>query len=312
MREILVLGSTGYVGSRLVPRLLEEGHTVRAGWRTRSKLEAQSWKNHPNVRPVHVDVFKTNELRDAISGSDTVYYLVHSMYSGKDFKEKDRIAASNTTTFAEELGVKRIVYLSGLGEKANRLSKHLYSRKEVDKVLRSGKTAVTTFQAAMIIGPGSASFEIMRYLVDRLPVMITPRWVRTRTQPISIEDTILYLVRSLDKPETIGETFDIGGPEITTYHDLMRVYAKEAGLRRRIVVPIPLLTPRLSSYWVNLITPIQASIARPLIEGLSHETICSENRIRGIIPQKLLTIRESIHLTLSYIDLSKKKRQGRF
>ncbi|MFX1560790.1 MAG: NAD(P)H-binding protein [Promethearchaeota archaeon] len=301
MKDILVLGSTGYVGSRLVRQLLDQGYIVRAGWRTRRKLETQSWKDHPNIKPVHVDVFNIDELRDAISGCDVVFYLVHSMYSGKDFKELDKAAARNTAALCEELEIKRIVYLGGLGREEDNLSKHLRSRKEVDRILRTGRTPVTTFQAAMIIGPGSASFEIMRYLVDRLPVMITPRWVRTKTQPISIEDTILYLVRCVEKPETIGETFDIGGSEITTYHDLMRAYAKEAGLARRLVVPIPLLTPRLSSYWVELITPIQASIARPLIEGLSHETICSENRIREIIPQKLLTIRESIHLTLSAI-----------
>lgn len=301
MKDILVLGSTGYVGSRLVRQLLDQGYIVRAGWRTRRKLETQSWKDHPNIKPVHVDVFNIDELRDAISGCDVVFYLVHSMYSGKDFKELDKAAARNTAALCEELEIKRIVYLGGLGKEEDNLSKHLRSRREVDRILRTGRTPVTTFQAAMIIGPGSASFEIMRYLVDRLPVMITPRWVRTKTQPISIEDTILYLVRCFEKPETIGETFDIGGSEITTYHDLMRAYAKEAGLARRIVVPIPLLTPRLSSYWVELITPIQASIARPLIEGLSHETICSENRIRDIIPQKLLTIRESIHLTLSAI-----------
>jgi uncharacterized protein YbjT (DUF2867 family) len=303
LKDILVLGSTGYVGSRLIPRLIEQGYSVRAGWRTRSKLEAQAWKDKPNVKPVQVDVANIKQLREAISGIDVVFYLIHSMYSGKDFREMDKTAASNTVALSEELGVKRIIYLSGLGKEEDNLSKHLLSRKEVDRILRTGKAPVTTFQAAMIIGPESASFEIMRYLVDRLPVMITPRWVRTKTQPISIDDTVLYLVRSLGKQETVGQTYDIGGPEITTYHDLMRSYAKEAGLRRRLVVPIPLLTPRLSSYWVSLITPIQASIARPLIDGLSHETICSENRIRETIPQKLLSIRESIHLALSEINL---------
>ncbi|MFW9974871.1 MAG: NAD(P)H-binding protein [Candidatus Thorarchaeota archaeon] len=309
MNNILVLGSTGYVGSRLVPKLLSEGYCVRAGWRTRSKLEEQSWKNHPNLNPVRVDVFNTDELERAMRDCDVVFYLVHSMYSGKDFKDMDRTAARNVATLSDKLGTKRIIYLSGLGKEEDHLSKHLLSRKEVDRILRTSKTPVTTFQAAMIIGPGSASFEIMRFLVDRLPVMITPRWVRTKTQPISIQDTVLYLVGCLEKPETIGETFDIGGPDIITYYDLMRIYTKEAGLARRIAFPIPLLTPRLSSYWVDLITPIQASIARPLIEGLSHETICSENRIKEIIPQKLLTIRESIHLTLS--DIMSKKVQNK-
>ncbi len=306
MKKILVLGSTGYMGSRLVPKLLDMGYSVRAGWRTRSKIEAQSWRNHPNLETAHVDVLNTTQLREAMKECDVVFYLIHSMYSGKKFEEMDRVAARNVVSLSDELGIERIVYLSGLGKEDDNLSRHLRSRKEVDNILRTGKTPVTSFQAAMIIGPGSASFEIMRFLVDRLPVMITPRWVRTRTQPIAIEDAVLYLAKCLEKPETVGETFDIGGHEITTYHDLMRTYAKEAGLARRLVMPIPLLTPRLSSYWVDLITPIQAAIARPLIEGLSHETICSENRIRNIIPQKLLSIRESIHLTLSEIRGRKK------
>ncbi|MFW9794992.1 MAG: NAD(P)H-binding protein [Candidatus Thorarchaeota archaeon] len=301
MKKILVLGSTGYVGSKLVERLISHGYEVRAGWRTKRKLEIQPWKNHPMVHSIKVDVLDINQLRKAMEGCDIVYYLIHSMYSGEDFDELDRKGAKNALTVADEKGIKRIIYLGGLGEDRDRLSKHLRSRKNVDRILREGKTPVTTFQAAMIIGPQSASFNIMRYLVNRLPVMITPKWVRTKTQPISIEDTIEYLVGCLTKPETIGETFDIGGPEVITYQDLMTTYASEAGFVRRIEVPIPLLTPNLSSYWVELVTPIQATIARPLIEGLSQETICREHRIREIIPRKLLSIRESIQRTLSEI-----------
>ncbi|MFW9810610.1 MAG: NAD(P)H-binding protein [Candidatus Thorarchaeota archaeon] len=301
MVNILVLGSTGYVGSRLVERLVDEGYNVHAGWRTESKLKSQSWKAHPKVQTVHVDVLDIEELKEAMKGCDVVFYLVHSMYSGKDFANLDRQAAKNIVTVADELGTKRIIYLGGLGRKDDELSLHLRSRKEVERILRSSKTPVTTFQAAMIIGPGSASFEIMRYLVNRLPVMLTPKWVRTKTQPISIEDTIEYLVGCISKPDTVGQSFDIGGPEITTYQDLMTMYATEAGLIQRLAFPIPLLTPNLSSYWVELVTPIQATIARPLIEGLSHETICRDNRIRKIIPRKLLTIRESIQNTLSEI-----------
>ncbi|MFW9925455.1 MAG: NAD(P)H-binding protein [Candidatus Thorarchaeota archaeon] len=301
MVNILVLGSTGYVGSRLVKRLSSEGFNVRAGWRTESKLKSQPWITHPNVQPIHVDVLDVNELKQAMQDCDVVFYLVHSMYSGKDFANLDRKAANNIVTVANELGTKRIIYLSGLGRKDDELSLHLRSRKDVERILRTSKTPVTTFQAAMIIGPGSASFEIMRYLVNRLPVMITPKWVRTKTQPISIEDTIEYLVGCISTPDTVGQSFDIGGPEITTYQDLMKMYATEAGLVQRLALPIPLLTPNLSSYWVGLVTPIEATIARPLIEGLSQETICRENRIREIIPRKLLTIRESIQNTLSEI-----------
>jgi uncharacterized protein YbjT (DUF2867 family) len=306
MTSVLVLGSTGYVGSRLVSRLVEQGFKVRAGWRTRRNLENQPWRNHPNVQPVNVDVLNEDQLRQAMQNTSIVYYLIHSMYSGKDFVELDRKAARNAILVADELRVKRIIYLGGLGETKDQLSTHLRSRKEVEKILRGGETPVTTFQAAMIIGPGSASFEIMRFLVDRLPVMITPKWVRTKTQPISIEDTVKYLVGCLSKPSTIGESYDIGGPEVTTYHDLMRVYAEESGLVRRFVLPIPLLTPSLSSYWVDLVTPIKASIARPLIEGLSQETICRDNRVNSIIPLKLLSLRESIRSTISKAGLQKR------
>ncbi|MFW9811563.1 MAG: NAD(P)H-binding protein [Candidatus Thorarchaeota archaeon] len=302
MSKVLVLGSTGYVGSRLVERLIEQGYNVRAGWRTKSKLDEQPWKDYPKVNPVKVDVLDIEQLKQALAGCDIVYYLIHSMYSGNSFEELDRQAAENTIKAADEEDIKRIIYLGGLGEESDRLSRHLRSRKEVERILRSGKTPVTTFQAAMIIGPGSASFEIMRYLVNRLPVMITPEWVRTKTQPISIEDTIQYLVGCLTKSETLGETFDIGGPEVTTYQDLMTTYAFEAGLVKRFEFPIPLLTPSLSSYWVELVTPVRATIARPLIEGLSQETTCREHRIREIIPRKLLTIKESIQQTLLEID----------
>lgn len=311
--DILVLGSTGYVGSRLVARLITEGYKVHAGWRTRSKLEEQPWKDHPKVQPVEVDVLDTEQLKQSMQDCDAVYYLIHSMYSGKGFEKLDKRAAKNTVSVADELSVKRIIYLGGLGEEGDRLSRHLRSRKEVGKILRKGMTPVTTLQAAMIIGPGSASFEIMRYLVNRLPVMITPKWVRAKTQPISIEDTIEYLVGCFKKSETVGESFDIGGSEITTYQELMTIYAEEAGLVKRIEVPIPLLTPNLSSYWVELVTPIQATIARPLIGSLSQETVCREHRIREIIPLKLLSIRESIQRTLTEIygpslEINKSKR----
>jgi uncharacterized protein YbjT (DUF2867 family) len=258
------------------------------------------------VQPVNVDVLDVDQLRQAMKNTSSVYYLIHSMYSGKDFVELDRKAAKNTISVADELEVERIIYLGGLGETKDELSTHLKSRKEVEMILREGETPITTFQAAMIIGSGSASFEIMRFLVDRLPVMITPKWVRTKTQPISIEDTVEYLIGCLNAPDTIGETYDIGGPDITTYQDLMRIYAEEAGLFERFVLPIPLLTPRLSSYWVDLVTPIKATIARPLIEGLSQETICRENRIRDIIPRELLSLRESICATITEARLKKR------
>ena len=302
MKRILVLGSTGYVGTRLVQHLLQNGFLVRAGWRTKSKLERCPWYQDTRVEAVCVDVTNKNEVRNAMEDCSSVFYLVHSMYSGKTFGELDRTAAENVTDCAGDVGVERVIYLGGLGEEGDKLSEHLRSRTEVDKILRSGSAPVTTLRAAMIIGAGSASFEIMRYLVDRLPVMVTPRWVRTKTQPIAITNVLEYLVGCLSSVETVGETLDIGGPVVTTYSDLMREYARIARLPRRIVVPIPVLSPKLSSYWVDLVSPLPASIARPLVEGLSQVTVCKDNRIRELIPQDLFSIRKAIHLALSEIE----------
>jgi hypothetical protein len=199
---------------------------------------------------------------------------------------------------AAEAGLSRLIYLGGLGEENPALSRHLRSRAEVAKILAAGKTPVTILRAAMILGAGSASFEILRYLVDRLPVMITPKWVRTECQPIGIRNVLDYLVGCLETTATAGGTFDIGGPEVVTYRDLMRTYARDAGLPRRLVIPVPVLTPRLSSYWIHLVTPVHAEVARPLAEGLSNRVVCGDTRIRELIPAELSTCREAIHAAL--------------
>jgi hypothetical protein len=198
-------------------------------------------------------------------------------------------------------GVERIIYLSGLGEEDNGLSRHLRSRTEVARILSEGPVPVTVFRAAMIIGSGSASFEILRYLMDRLPVMITPRWVSTLCQPIGVRNVLHYLIACLDVPETIGQTFDIGQEEVITYRRLMEIYAEEAGLPRRLIIPIPFLTPRLSSYWIHLVTPLPAALARPLAEGLSSPVVCRDFRIRDIIPQQLFDCRQAIRLAMDRI-----------
>lgn len=297
--KIFVAGATGYVGGRLVPKLLDEGYQVKAFGRSKSKLQNRAWSNHPHLELDEGNIFDLNKMRASLEGIDVVFYLIHSMLPGeKDFESADRRAAGVMKEAAGQAGVKRIIYLSGLGEDSPSLSKHLKSRAEVAEILRSGNVPVTVFRAAMIIGSGSASFEILRYLVDRLPVMITPRWVQTLSQPIAIRNVIQYLTECLRHPETSGRSFDIGGPEVLTYEKLMRTYAEKAGLPRRLIIPVPVFTPRLSSYWIHLVTPVPSSIARPLAEGLRNPVICKNNEIQKIIPQKLLTPGEAVGFAL--------------
>jgi uncharacterized protein YbjT (DUF2867 family) len=294
-KKIVVLGATGYVGSKLVKRLIKEGYLVRAAGRSIEKLKISNFPLHPSLEVVSADVLKPDSLEKVFQGYNTVYYFIHSMYPGiKDFVKTDRKAAENTIRTAASQGISRIIYLGGLGDENTFLSEHLRSRLEVGRILQSGSVPTTQLRCGVILGSGSASFEIIRYLVERLPVMITPRWVSTKCQPISIDNVLNYLVGCLDKDITIGDTYEIGGLEILSYRDLFDIYAEEAGLFKRLIIPIPLLTPRLSSYWISLVTPMPASIAIPLAKGLKNPVLCSDNRIRDIIPQKLLTAREAI------------------
>ncbi|PLY00414.1 MAG: DUF2867 domain-containing protein, partial [Desulfuromonas sp.] len=301
---VAVLGATGYIGARLVPRLIEAGWRVRAIGRNPEKLSGRSWGKDPRVETVCADVFDADSLQKAVRGCSAIYYLVHSMNPQTgDFAKADRTAANNMTVAAEKSGVGRIIYLAGLGEETAELSPHLQSRREVEEILKTGSVPVTVFRAAMIIGSGSASFEILRYLVERLPIMITPRWVSTQCQPVAVRNVLYYLASCLNAPETTGETFDIGTEEIVTYADLMRIYAEEAGLPKRWIIPVPILTPRLSSYWIHLVTPVPATLAKPLAEGLRNRVLCRDTRIREYIPQKLLSCREAISLALEKMRL---------
>lgn len=299
-QPVLVTGATGYIGGRLVPRLLEKGVHVRAFGRSMSKMACRPWGRHPNLSLAAGDVMDAETLAEAARGCRAVYYLVHSMIAQKDrYAAADRKAAENMARAAAFAGVERIIYLGGLGDVTHRqLSRHLRSRHEVAKILQSGPVPVTVLRAAMILGSGSASFEILRYLVERLPVMITPKWVSIPTQPIAVSNVLEYLEGCLENKQVLGQSYDIGGPDVVSYADLIRIFAREAGLKPRRIIPVPVLSPGLSAKWIHLISPVPAAIAQPLTEGLRLPTVCTENRIQAVIPQRLLTCREAIHIAL--------------
>jgi uncharacterized protein YbjT (DUF2867 family) len=299
---IAVAGATGYIGGRLTPRLLEAGHRVRCLVRSPEKLATRSWASNPRLEIRKTDLGNASVLAQDLAGCAQAVYLVHSMLSaGATYGHRDRVMAEQFAKAAKEAGVQRILYLGGLGETGPDLSEHLSSRREVEVALASSGVPVTVLRAAMIIGSGSASFEILRYLVERLPLMITPRWVSTPCQPIAVRNVIGYLLGCLSTPESEGRIFDIGGPDVMPYRNIMTIMAEELGLKTRIVIPVPILTPRLSSYWIQLVTPLSHDIARPLAEGLKNPVVCRDNEIAKLIPQKLLTVRESIHAALAKI-----------
>ncbi len=306
-RPVLVLGATGYIGGRLAPKLLDLGYTVRVMGRSLSKLESRPWGTHPRLEMVQGDMLDVNSLKRAVQGCWAAFYLVHSMNAPKDdFPYLDRLAAWNMVETSGGSTLERIIYLGGLGDESDpMLSKHLRSRFEVARILCTGRVPVTTLRAAMILGSGSASFEILRYLVDRLPVMLTPPWVHTPVQPISIRNVLNYLAGCLEKEEVIGQVLDIGGPEILTYERLIRIYAQVASLRKRIVIPVSFISPHMSALWIALVTPVPAPLARALCEGLLNKVVCIDERIREMIPQELVTCRQAIELAIEKIELQR-------
>lgn len=279
---VAVTGVTGYVGGRLVPELLSAGYRVRALARSPQRLRGRPWVG--DVEAVEADASDLDQIRAALEGVEVAYYLIHSLGSGRTFESRDRTTALTFARAAREAGVRRIVYLGGLYPEGEDLSPHLASRTEVGEILLASGVPTTVLRAAVILGSGSASFEMMRYLTERLPAMTVPRWVENRIQPIAIRDVLRYLVGAASMPPEVSRGFDIGGPEVLTYRDMMQRYAAVAGLPRRVIVGVGVLTPRLSSLWVSLVTPVPGGLARPLVESLVHEVVCDEHDIARWVP----------------------------
>ncbi|MFC7073351.1 NAD(P)H-binding protein [Halovenus rubra] len=294
---VLVTGATGFVGSRLVPALRAADHHVQVLVR-----DAGGYDSPDGVEVFEGDLLEPGSFDACLDGVDAAYYLVHSMRTGSDFEERDRTAARNFADAASEAGLDRVVYLGGLGEEGEQLSRHLRSRREVEAVLGEGSYDLTTLRAAIIIGDGSASFEMVYDLACRLPVMVTPRWVANECQPIAIDDVIAYLVGVLDTPETAGTTYEIGGPDVLTYREVIERTASVAGRRVPLIVPVPVLSPRLSSYWIGLVTDIDRWVARPLIEGLRNPVVVTDDSITDHVSVNLTQFDDSVAQALGGVE----------
>lgn len=300
----LVTGATGYIGGRLVDALLNAGHEVRVVVRNATRIKDARW--YPRVEVATADARDSAAMTSAMAGMDVVYYLMHSLQEGAALEKSEADIATSVAQAVAASGVARVVYLGGLAPAMpdREMSPHMRSRVNVGRILRQSGASVIELRAAVIIGSGSASFEMLRYLTERLPAMVTPRWVRSKTQPIAIRDVLRYLVKSADLPADVSRAFDIGGPDVLTYQDMMQRYAAVAGLRRRVILPINVLTPRLSSHWVGLVTPVPRDIARPLVLSLRHEAICHEHDIKTYIPdppEGLIPFDRAVSLALTRV-----------
>ncbi len=307
-QRVVVAGATGYIGRRLVAELVEQGRSVRCMARTPAKLDGEDWRS--SVEVVRADLLDSESLAGALAGMDAAYYLVHSMAGGDDFEARDQLAAKRFRDAVARAGIAQIIYLGGLGDGgAEELSAHLRSRHEVGRTLAGGPVPVTELRAAVIIGSGSASFEMLRNLVEVLPAMVTPKWVDTRCQPIGIRDVLGYLVGVLGRDDALGRVFEIGGPDVLTYREMMQQFAEEAGLKRRIIVPVPVLSPRLSSLWVGLVTPLPVALARTLVDSLVNEVIVRDHSIESVVSRTNVGYRESVRLALRRVaDLDVRTR----
>lgn len=292
--RVAVIGASGYIGSHLVPRLVERGHDVVACARHRDVLEGRDWE-HVTIR--EVDLLQPESIAPAIRDCDAAYYLVHSMGGGAGFDRRDRTAARNFAEAAAQEGLQRIIYLGGLLPRRN-VSRHLASRAATGDELRRGTVPVTEFRAGIIVGAGSAGFEIIRDLVNNLPAMVVPRWVQSQTSPIALDDLLDTLVQSLEVPATTGETFDVAGPEVLRYGDLLRQFGDVVG-KHPVMLRVPVLTPRLSSYWLGFVTSVPANVARPLVDGLREDLVPRDRRIEDLIPLPRHTYREAVETALA-------------
>jgi uncharacterized protein YbjT (DUF2867 family) len=301
----LVTGGTGYIGGRLVPGLLAAGHRVRVLTRSPERLRGRPWSGQVEV--ARADATEPDQVAAACGGVDVVYYLIHALGSGPAFEATDRRSAHVMARAAREAGVGRLVYLGALQPRGEELSPHLRSRTEVAEILLASGVPTAVLRAAVVLGSGSASFEMLRYLTERLPVMVTPRWVQSRIQPIAVRDVLRYLVGCARLPASVHRGFDIGGPDVMNYAEMMQRYAVVAGLPRRRIVPVPLFTPSLSSHWVGLITPVPAGIARPLVESLRNTVVCGEHDIAAFVPdppEGLLGFDEAVRLAVARVRSS--------
>ncbi|WP_055398872.1 MULTISPECIES: DUF2867 domain-containing protein [unclassified Mycobacterium] len=295
----LVTGATGYIGARLAPRLLDEGHGVRALARDPAKLADVPWRDRAEV--ARGDLADVDSLIAAFDGIDVVYYLVHSMGTAKNFADEETRAVRNVVTAARRTGVRRIVYLSGLHPEGRRLSPHLESRTAVGDALIASGIETVVLQAGVVVGSGSASFEMIRHLTDRLPVMTTPKWVHNKIQPIAVRDVLYYLIAAATAAVPSSRTWDVGGPDVLEYGDMMRIYADAAGLGKRYLIVLPFLTPTIASLWVGTVTPIPPGLARPLIESLECDAVMRDHDVDGIIelpPGGLTGYRRAVELAL--------------
>lgn len=298
--KILLTGANGYIGTRLLPLLLEEKHEIVCLVRDKRRFATQSDLSE-QVTIISGDLLEKESLSEIPVDIDAAYYLVHSMSSGgSEFDDMERQSSSNFASAIKKTNCKQIIYLTGIANDEH-LSKHLGSRLAVEKELKSSGLACTILRAAIIIGSGSASFEIIRDLTEKIPVMVTPKWVDTKCQPIGIRDVLAYLIGVLHNEKAYRQTFDIGGPDILTYKEMMFGYAKERGLKRWIFT-VPVLTPRLSSLWLNMITPVPYSLARSLVDSMKNEVICKDDRIKDVVPRACLTYAECLHLAFEKID----------
>jgi len=301
--RVLILGGTGFIGKRLVSELAGRNIRLRLLVRNPSKVPAAILKNR-DIEIVKGDIVRGDGLKEVVRGIHTAYYLVHSMgsksmFKSAEFARMDKEAAKNFIKSANAAEVKRVIYLGGLGEVGKGLSEHLRSREEVARILSSGKPQTTVLRAAIIIGAGGTSFVMLKYLVERLPVMICPKWIDTRIQPIAVKDVLAYLTGCLLNPATAGKTFDIGGPDVLTYREMIQQYTEAVGIPRRIIFRAPVLSSLLASYWAGLVTPIPTGIAHPLIEGLKNEVVCLDNSITEYIPIKRTPFKDAVKISVS-------------